>query len=91
MVTKYFIMPAIRYVMYINPVEVYGIVEFPAHIVESSRARAERATRRLIARLNSAGVKGLKTETRVYTTSDGALFPFFIFFFFNNQPWLGIL
>ena len=73
MVTKYFIMPAIRYVMYINPVEVYGIVEFPAHIVESSRARAERATRRLIARLNSAGVKGLKTETRVYTTSDGAL------------------
>lgn len=71
MVTKYLIMPSIRYVMYISPVEAYGIVDFPAHIVESSRARAERATRRLISRLNGAGVKGLKTETQVYPTSDG--------------------
>lgn len=73
MVTKYLIMPSIRYVMYINPVEAYGIVDFPAHIVESSRVRAERATRRLISRLKSAGVKGLKTETQVYTTLDGAV------------------
>lgn len=71
MVTKYLIMPSIRYVMYISPVEAYGIVDFPAHIVESSRARAERSTRRLIARLKNAGVKGLKTETQTYTTSDG--------------------
>ena len=73
MVTKYLIMPSIRYVMYINPVEAYGIVDFPAHIVESSRARAERATRRLINRLKSAGVEGLKTETQVHTTSDGTV------------------
>ena len=71
MVTKYLIMPSIRYVMYINPVEAYGIVDFPAHIVESSRARAERSARRLISRLNSAGVKGLNTETQVFPTSDG--------------------
>ena len=71
MVTKYLIMPSIRYVMYINPVEAYGIVEFPAHIVESSRARAERSTRRLISRLKNAGVKGLKTETQSFPTSDG--------------------
>ena len=73
MVTKYLIMPSIRYVMYINPVEAYGIVDFPAHIVESSRARAERATRRLINRLKSAGVTGLKTETQVCTTSGGTV------------------
>ena len=73
MVTTYLITPAIRYVMYINPVETYGIVNFPAHIVESSRVRAEHATRRLISRLKSAGVKGLRTETHVYKTSDGAV------------------
>ena len=73
MVTKYCIMPSIRYVMYINPVEAYGIVDFPSHIVTSDRARAERATRRLISRLKSAGVTGLKTETQVCTTSGGAV------------------
>lgn len=71
MATKYLIMPSIRYVMYINPVEAYGVVDFPAHIVESSRARAERSTRRLIARLKNAGVKGLKSETQVHATSGG--------------------
>ena len=73
MVTKYLIMPSIRYVMYINPVETYGIVDFPAHIVTSDRARAERATRRLISRLKNAGVTGLKTETQVRTTSGGTV------------------